>query len=125
MKGSSDNEMTSSSLNLYEAPKPIVCYTNTGELIIDSQARRTIFNGKDIRLTDIGFRLLWELASNEGKVISYNDLLNRIWGQQYKEEKNYFHTYIHFLRRKIEPHPNNPQHLINIPRVGYRFDSIH
>lgn len=87
--GYSENEMTGSSLNIHEAQKPIVCDTTTGELIIDSQARRANLNGNDIRMTDIEFRLLYELVSNEGRVISYGELLSGIWGPQYKEEKKY------------------------------------
>ncbi len=104
--------------------KSIICKTTNGLLVIDYYSRRASLADKDIRLTNIKFRLLWELVSNEGKAISYGELLTKIWGTKYHQEKSYVHTYIWFLRLKIESDPNNPKHLINIPRVGYRFDCL-
>jgi len=104
--------------------KSIACKPTNGLLVIDYYARRASLAGKEIRLTDIEFRLLWELVSNEGKAIPYSELLTGVWGADYKRETNYLHNYIRFLRAKIESDPNHPQHLINIPRVGYRFDRL-
>ncbi|HEX9896906.1 MAG TPA: response regulator transcription factor [Dehalococcoidales bacterium] len=104
--------------------KAIVCKTIKGELMIDCKARRASLAGKDIRLTDTEFRLLWELVRNKGKAITYGELLARVWGTDYQEEKDYLYTYVRSLRLKIESEPDNPQHIINIPRVGYRFDCL-
>ena len=120
----SPNDETEGSLRHGQDEKTIICKTTNGLLVIDYQARRVILAGKEIRLTDTEFRLLWELVSNEGKAITYGELLTKIWGTKYREEKGYVHTYIWFLQLKIESDPNNPKHLINIPRVGYRFDCL-
>jgi two-component system KDP operon response regulator KdpE len=119
------NNGTAGNSGNQQEDKPTICKVSKGNLEIDYQARRMILAGRDIRLTDIEFRLLWELVSNEGKAITYAELLTKIWGADYQHEKGYIHTYIRFLRKKIEAEPDNPKHLINIPRVGYRFDCLH
>jgi two-component system KDP operon response regulator KdpE len=96
--------------------------TLNGELLIDVAARRVTLSGRNIIVSEIEFRLLLELVANEGKAITYSELLVNVWGTQYKEETNYLHTYVRLLRMKIEPDPKNPRHIVNIPKIGYRFD---
>lgn len=120
----SPNDETEGSLRHGQDEKTIIFKTTNGLLVIDYYARRASLAGKEIRLTDIEFRLLWELVSKEGKAIPYSELLTKIWGADYQKEKGYVHTYIRFLRKKIEADPDNPKHFINIPRVGYRFDCV-
>jgi DNA-binding response OmpR family regulator len=103
----------------------VVAYkTLKGELLIDLVARRVTLAGKEVSLTETEFKLLWELVSNAGKVMTYSELLANVWGKEYKEATNYLHNYIRLLRAKIELDPDNPQNIINIPRVGYRFDCV-
>lgn len=102
----------------------IICKLIHGDLVLDCKSRRVILAGKELKLTDTEFRLLFELVSNAGKVMEYTKLLHTLWGAKYKEEKNYLHTYVRYLRKKIELEPDNPRHIVNIPRVGYRFDCI-
>jgi two-component system KDP operon response regulator KdpE len=48
-------------------------------------------------------------------------LLHEIWGPAYGSETNYLRVYMAQLRRKLEPDPAHPRHLITEPRMGYRF----
>jgi two-component system KDP operon response regulator KdpE len=118
------NNGTAGNSGNQQEDKPTICKVSKGNLEIYYQARRMILAGRNIRLTDIEFRLLWELVSHEGKAITYGELLTSVWGAEYKGETNYLHNYIRFLRAKIETDPKHPQHLVNIPRVGYRFDCL-
>ena len=95
-----------------------------GELLVDFEVRQVTLAGKEVSLTETEFRLLWELVSNAGKVMTYSELLSNVWGKDYMEATNYVQNYIRLLRAKIEPSPDNPRHIINIPRVGYRFDCL-
>jgi DNA-binding response OmpR family regulator len=104
--------------------KAIVCETTKGELMIDCKARRASLAGIELRLTDTEFRLLWELVQNVGKVLEYDELIDRVWGNEYQGERNYLYDYIKRLRKQIESNPHNPKHIITVPRVGYRFDCI-
>jgi DNA-binding response OmpR family regulator len=104
--------------------KKVSCLTIKGELLIDATAWRVTLAGKNVVLTETEFKLLLELVANEGRAKTYSELLVKVWGTDYKEESNYLHTYIRLLRMNIESDPKNPQHIINIPKVGYRFDCL-
>ncbi len=49
------------------------------------------------------------------------DLLRSVWGPSYGRESNYLRVYANQLRRKLEPDPSAPRHLITEPGLGYRF----
>lgn len=92
-------------------------------LEIDFAQRRVIARGAEIKLTPTEFRLLQELAVNAGKVLTHIQLLNRVWGLEYREERDYLHVFIRRLRSKIEPHPAQPGYILTVPGVGYQFKS--
>ncbi len=96
----------------------------SGHLRIDYEKRHVTIAGNEIRLTLIEYNLLKELTLNADKPLTYDYLLKKIWGHEYGSEREYIHTYIKHLRSKIEPDPKNPQYLICIPGMGYRFRSI-
>ncbi len=58
---------------------------------------------------------------NEGKLVSQRQLLQEVWGPAYETETNYLRVYVAQLRRKLEPDPSHPLHLITEPGMGYRF----
>jgi DNA-binding response OmpR family regulator len=94
---------------------------NAGELMIDEDAMIVRLNNKEIHLTNTEYRLLKELVSNINKVITYDQLLFRVWGEGFMGETQYLHEYVHRIRGKIEQSEINPKTIININRVGYRF----
>ena len=96
----------------------IVC----NSLKVDLSARRVTLKGREVKLTPIEFRILEELVKQSGKVLGYRYLLNKIWGSEYQDEKEYLHVHIKHLRAKIEPDPENPVYVINVPGIGYRFE---
>jgi two-component system, OmpR family, KDP operon response regulator KdpE len=104
--------------------KKISTRISQGELYIDIEARKVTLGNKEIFLTNTEFLLLTELVINAGRVISHNELLVTIWGPEYERATTYIYMYIRFLREKIEIDSHHPQHIINIPRVGYRFDAF-
>jgi two-component system KDP operon response regulator KdpE len=61
------------------------------------------------------------LVRNEGRLVSQVQLLQEVWGPQYERETNYLRVYLGQLRRKLEPDPAHPRHLITEPGMGYRF----
>jgi two-component system KDP operon response regulator KdpE len=75
----------------------------------------------DVHLTPTEWKLLEILLRNPGKLVSQKALLTGAWGPAYTRESSYLRVYMGQLRRKLEPNPSRPQHLITEPGMGYRF----
>jgi two-component system KDP operon response regulator KdpE len=90
-----------------------------GDLTINVARRRVIRGDQEIRLTPTEYKLLYELATNAGKVMLHSELLSRVWGPEYRDEVDYLWTYVRYLRNKIEPDPSHPRYILSEPGVGY------
>jgi two-component system KDP operon response regulator KdpE len=92
-----------------------------GDVKINFVQRKVTVRRKIVKLTPTEYNLLRELALNAEKVLTYNQLLNRVWGAEYAQEREYLHVFTSRLRAKIEDDCNNPEYIITIPGVGYKF----
>ena len=91
------------------------------DLLIDVNERRIYRAGQEVELTHTEFDLLTFLASNAGKVLSREKILNAIWGYEYPIETRVIDVHIRNLRRKIESQPSRPYYILAVPGIGYRF----
>ena len=91
------------------------------DLVIDINERRIYRAGLEVELTHTEFDLLTFLASNAGKVLSREKILNSIWGYEYPIETRVIDVHIRNLRRKIEAQPSRPYYILAVPGIGYRF----
>ena len=91
------------------------------DLLIDVNERRVYKSSKEVELTHTEFDLLTFLASNAGKVLSREKILNSIWGYEYPIETRVIDVHIRNLRRKIETQPSRPYYILAVPGIGYRF----
>ncbi|WP_010631548.1 response regulator transcription factor [Sporolactobacillus vineae] len=90
----------------------------TGDLVLDTEKRSAARGGKSVELTQREFDLLAMLMKNEGKVMTRDELLSKVWGFDYMGQTNIVDVYIRYLRSKIDPGPKN--RLIHTVRgVGY------
>ncbi len=94
---------------------------SSGDLVIDTDARRVTKGGQVIELTPTEYRLLATLAENAGRVLSHEQLLNKVWGYEFGEDTGYVKRYIWYLRRKIEDDPRKPEHILTERGFGYLF----
>jgi DNA-binding response OmpR family regulator len=78
-------------------------------------------NGNELHLTRTEFRLLAELVSAGGVVVTREELLQRVWGYDYFGDTRLLDVHVRRLRRKIELEPDAPQLLTTVRGVGYRF----
>ncbi len=101
----------------HEPAKPY----NVGDLTIDYTRRRVTLAGRPVQLTAIEYRLLAELSQNAGHVITYEQLLKRVWGQQKNRDLRPMRTVISSLRRKLGDNATNPTHIHTEHRTGYRM----
>lgn len=95
----------------------IIC----GDIEIDLVARIARKNGHEIKLTTTEFNLLTLFIKNEGRALTHHFILKEIWGHSYQADTQYLRVFIGSLRKKIEDNPNNPQHIITLSGIGYRF----
>jgi two-component system KDP operon response regulator KdpE len=75
-----------------------------------------------VRITPTEFHLLQELVINAGKVLTHTYLLRQVWGQEYKDERQYLHVFIRCLRTKLGLKHQGHVTIENIAGVGYRFN---
>ena len=92
-----------------------------GELAIDYAERRVTLAGRPVQLTAIEYGLLFELSANAGRVMTYDRLLQRVWGLRRSGDSRRVRTAAKQLRRKLGDDANNPTYILNEPRVGYRM----
>ncbi len=91
------------------------------ELSIDFVSRVVKKDGITVKLTATEYSLLALFARNEGKVMTHQYLLNRVWGPAREDESQYLRVFVAQLRKKIETDPNRPVHILTESGVGYRF----
>ncbi len=91
------------------------------DLLIDANERRVYRNEEEIQLTHTEFDLLAFLASNAGKVLSREKILNSVWGYEYPIETRVIDVHVRNLRRKIEEDASHPLYILAVPGIGYRF----
>lgn len=92
-----------------------------GDLKIDLSAHRVSLKESDINLTSTEYRLLAELAKASGRVLTTDDILEKIWGSGYEGEEHLVWKVIHRLRQKIEIDPKHPIFIHTKPGIGYLF----
>ncbi len=78
-------------------------------------------DGTELHLTSTEFRLLTDLASANGRVLSREDLLERVWGYDYFGDSRLVDVHIRRLRMKIEPDPASPAYLVTVRGTGYKL----
>jgi two-component system KDP operon response regulator KdpE len=92
-----------------------------GELVVDADRLAVTRNGRHIDLTPTELRLLLFLAENTGRVLTHQQILQKIWGPDYTENVDYVKLFMYRLRRKIEDEPKHPRYIITERGIGYRF----
>ncbi len=105
------------------APAPDEPVIVTADFSVDLAAKRVrLASGSDVRLTPTEWQLLEVLARHPGRLVTGRQLLAEVWGPAYHKETNYLRVYVAQLRRKLEPDPSRPKHLLTEPGIGYRFE---
>jgi DNA-binding response OmpR family regulator len=90
-------------------------------LKLDFSKREIWLDGELVKLRPTEYRLLYHLVKNAGWVLTYDQILSRVWGYEYRDESHYVRLYINYLRQKIEKDPSNPIYILTERGVGYRF----
>ena len=94
---------------------------SSGNLTINFAKRQVTLAGSEVRLTPTEYSLLQELVLNAGKVLTHAHLLNKVWGLEYREERQYLHVFVKRLRAKLEPDLAEHEYIMTVPGIGYQF----
>lgn len=92
-----------------------------GALAIDLAGHAVTRAGVPVKLTATEFNLLAYLVANRGRVLTHQSILTHVWGPADADHTEYLRVYMRQLRKKLEPEPENPQHIVTEPGIGYRF----
>jgi two-component system, OmpR family, KDP operon response regulator KdpE len=92
-------------------------------LEIDLARRRVTRDGSEVTLTKTEFEILALLASYPDRVLTSRVILEEVWGPEYAEERRLLRVHVSNLRKKIEPHPSVPTHILTEPGVGFVFST--
>ena len=92
-----------------------------GAITLDSQSRTTLKNGIPVELTAKEFDLVELLIRNPNRVYSRENLLDIIWGDDYRSDIRTVDVHIRRIREKLERDPANPAHILTKWGVGYYF----
>ena len=94
---------------------------HSGALEVDLATRRVLVKGQEVKMTPTEYSLLRLLVRNAGKVVTHRQILQEVWGPNYRDQTHYLRVYIAHLREKIETVAARPELLTTEPGVGYRM----
>jgi DNA-binding response OmpR family regulator len=95
-----------------------------GDILIDPYAHTVTVHGNPIDLTPREFDLLHTLALEPNRVISIDELLDRVWGAEYIGQPQVVYVHIRWLREKIEADPSHPKRILSVHSVGYKLSPM-
>ncbi len=90
-----------------------------GELVIEFTKHKVILEGQEIDLTPREHSLLCYLAHNAGRILTLDQILNKVWGEEYSGETHLLQVTIARLRKKLRDDARNPRYILNKPGMGY------
>jgi len=95
----------------------------SGKLVIDRTKRRVELENKTVELTAKEFDLLWHFAQHPEQVFTRSQLLDSVWGYGHDGYEHTVNSHINRLRSKIESNPSQPDYILTVWGVGYKFQS--
>ncbi|MBN1993721.1 MAG: response regulator transcription factor [Anaerolineae bacterium] len=103
------------------SPEKVSTYSD-GYLKIEPRQGRVFVRGEPVKLSAKEYRLLTYLFQNAGQLLTIDQILDHVWGWEYRNNVDYVHVYIHHLRQKLEENPQQPEYLLTEYGLGYRFE---
>jgi Response regulators consisting of a CheY-like receiver domain and a winged-helix DNA-binding domain len=90
---------------------------------MDVERHTVTVNGTPIALPLKEFELLEILLRNSGRVLTRMQLIDRVWGSDYVGDTKTLDVHVKRLRAKVEPDPSNPQLIVTVRGLGYKFET--
>ncbi len=92
-----------------------------GDVLVDVPSMRLSVGGRNVLLTPTEFAILVALARRPGRILTRAQLLDAVHGLAIESYERAIDTHVKNIRRKLEPDPRRPNHLLTVHGVGYRF----
>lgn len=93
----------------------------SGEFLLNLRNRTLKKSGVPLELTQVEFQIMEYFFTNPGKALARNDILTRVWGDDYFGEEKIVDVNIRRLRMKIEEDPSQPRHIVTVWGMGYKW----
>jgi two-component system KDP operon response regulator KdpE len=94
-------------------------------LAISFTERRVTVSGQVVPLSATEYKLLYELATHAGMVLTHEQILQRVWGPEFSGETELIRSFIRNLRRKLRDNARSPRYILTEPQVGYPMPKPH
>jgi two-component system response regulator VicR len=104
-------------VNVTDEERPFIA----GKLSVDFGRNEVMMNGQPIKLTSTERKLLYYLIRNEGRILSHESLLAKVWGDTYIDARDLLRVHIQHLRQKLEDNAENPTIIVTEHGIGYKF----
>jgi len=93
----------------------------SGKLSVDFNRNEVLLGGHPIKLTSTERKLLYYLIRNEGRILSHESLLTKVWGDNYVDARDLLRVHIQHLRQKLEDNTETPNIIVTEHGIGYKF----
>ena len=94
-----------------------------GDFTLNLRKRTLLKNGRNIELTQVEFQMVEYFFTNPDIALDRTDILNKVWGSNYFGEEKIVDVNVRRLRMKIEDNPSNPQRLLTVWGMGYKWNT--
>jgi two-component system KDP operon response regulator KdpE len=93
----------------------------SGKLSVDFNRNEVLLSGHSVKLTSTERKLLYYLIRNEGRILSHESLLTKVWGDTYVDARDLLRVHIQHLRQKLEGNAETPSIIVTEHGIGYKF----
>jgi two-component system KDP operon response regulator KdpE len=93
----------------------------SGKLSVDFSRNEVTLAGHPVKLTSTERKLLYHLIRNEGRILSHESLLAKVWGDTYVDARDLLRVHIQHLRQKLEDNAETPNIIVTEHGIGYKF----
>jgi DNA-binding response OmpR family regulator len=94
---------------------------SSGKLFIDFTGNEVKVNGSSVKLTSTELKLLYLLVRNEGRLVTHEGLLSKVWGETYSDARDLLRVHIQHLRQKLDDSVESPHIIVTEHGMGYKF----
>ena len=93
----------------------------SGKLSVDFARNEVRVEGKPVKLTSTEYKLLCHLVRNEGRPLTHENLLRKVWGETYIDARDLLRVHIQHLRQKLRDSVESPTIIVTEHGIGYKF----